>query len=80
MVQKETRAVLAVVQALIGFEWLVSGANKVLSGAFPQGLAQNLSEGLADNPNAWYVAFLRSVVLPHSVFFGYLIELTLRWG
>jgi thiosulfate dehydrogenase (quinone) large subunit len=76
MLQKETRTVLAVIQALIGFEWLVSGTNKVLSGAFPQRLADTLGAGLGNNPNAWYVGFLHTVVLPHSVVIGYLIETT----
>lgn len=74
MRNRETRAFVAAVQALIGFEWLVSGANKVFSGVFPQGLAAALQDGLSDNPNAWYAALLRRAVLPHSVFFGYLIE------
>lgn len=75
MFSKGTRTLLALIQAIVGYEWLISGANKVLSGQFPQGLADTLAEGLKDNPNGWYVSFLRAVVVPHSVFFGYLIEL-----
>lgn len=75
MFSKSTRTLLALIQGVVGYEWLVSGANKVLSGQFPQGLANALANGLKDNPNGWYVSFLRSLVLPHSVFFGYLIEL-----
>jgi len=26
------------------------------------------------NPNGWYVSFLRGVIIPHSVLYGYLIE------
>lgn len=75
MFSKGTRILLALIQAIVGYEWLVSGANKVLSGQFPQGLAGALNDGLKDNPNGWYVSFVRAVVLPHSVFYGYLIEL-----
>lgn len=74
MVSRDTRYVVAALQALVGYEWLVSGANKVLSGTFPQGLANILRDGIKENPNGWYVAFLQRIIIPHSVFFGYLIE------
>lgn len=74
MLSRDAHVGLAVVQLLVGIEWLTSGANKALSGTFPQGLADGLQEGLDNNPNAWYLSFLHQVVLPHSVFFGYLIE------
>ena len=71
---KGTRYLLAAIQAIVGYEWLISGANKLLSGRFPQGLAGALSDGLNGNRNGWYVGLLRAVVLSHSVTFGYLIE------
>lgn len=74
MVHRDGRYIAAGVQGLIGWEWLVSGANKVLSGTFPGGLASALDEGMKGNPNGWYVAFLQAVVVPHSVLFGYVIE------
>jgi thiosulfate dehydrogenase (quinone) large subunit len=74
MFSKSTRYLLAAVQAIVGYEWFVSGANKVLSGSFPQGLANALQEGLKDNPNVWYVEFVRGVILPQSVAYGYLIQ------
>lgn len=76
MLSKGTRYLLAALQAIVGYEWLVSGGNKLLSGVFPQGLAVTLTQNLTQNPNGWYVAFLRTVVVPHSLFFGYVIELT----
>lgn len=75
MLSKSTRYLLAAIQAIVGYEWLVSGGNKLLSGGFPAGLANTLAENLKDNPNGWYVSFLQTVVVPHSVLFGYLIEL-----
>lgn len=76
MMNRETRVMVAAVQAVIGSEWLVSGANKVLLGTFPQGLAARLQAGLQDNSNHWYVALLRALVLPHTIFFGFVIEST----
>lgn len=74
MLSKDARYVTAAVQAVIAWEWLVSGANKLLSGDFPQGLAGTLQDGIKNNPNGWYVAILKQFILPHSVGFGYTIE------
>lgn len=74
MVHKTTRYLLAAVQAIIGWEWVMSGGNKLLAGNFPQSLGAALANGIDGNPNGWYVRFLQSFVLPNSVFFGYLIE------
>lgn len=74
MVHKDARYVVAAVQGIIGWEWLTSGANKVFSGTFPSGLAGTLEDGMKTNPNGWYVTFLQRMILPHSVFVGYLIE------
>ena len=52
----------------------MSGGNKLLSGTFPEGLADALKNGMNDNPNGWYVHILQAVVVPHSVFYGYLVE------
>jgi thiosulfate dehydrogenase [quinone] large subunit len=75
MVHKDARYVMAAVQGILGWEWLVSGTNKVLSGTFPDGLGGTLSSGLKDNANGWYVAFIQSVIRPHGLFFGYAIEI-----
>jgi thiosulfate dehydrogenase (quinone) large subunit len=76
MLSRTTRYLLAAIQAITGWEWVVSGSNKVLSGSFPRSLLSTLNTGIQDNPNAWYISFLRNVVEPHSVFFGYGIEWT----
>lgn len=76
MLNRATRYLLAAIQAIIGWEWTVSGSNKILSGNFPQTLTTTLNTGIQNNPNAWYVSFLQSVVEPHSIFFGYVIEWT----
>lgn len=76
MLSRDARWIAAAVQAIIAWEWLVSGANKVLSGTFPQGLSDTLREGIQNNPNGWYVILLQRIVLPNSVAFGYIIEAT----
>ena len=76
MLSRAARFMLAAVQAIIGWEWIVSGINKILSGSFPESLAGILKDGMAGNPNAWYVSFLQNMVLPNSLFFGYVIEWT----
>ncbi len=73
MLNRTARVLLAAIQAIIGWEWLMSGGNKLLSGTFPQGLANVLNTTMKDNPNSWYVAFLQQNVLSHSVSYGYLI-------
>ena len=65
---------LLAVQALLGYEWLMSGLTKVVRGGFPSGLADELqdkSEGAA----SWYESFLDSVVIPNGSTFGILIIL-----
>jgi thiosulfate dehydrogenase (quinone) large subunit len=76
MQNRTTRYLLSAIQAIIGWEWLMSGGNKLLSGTFPQGLANALNKGIKHNPNNWYIAFLQQTVQPHSIFYGYLIEWT----
>jgi thiosulfate dehydrogenase (quinone) large subunit len=76
MMSRDARWIAAAVQVVIAWEWLVSGVNKVLSGTFPQGLASTLKDGAENNPNRWYVAILHDIVIPHSVAFGYAIEIT----
>ena len=76
MLTRAARYLLAAIQLIIGWEWFVSGTNKVLSGTFPQSLLDTLNSGIQNNPNSWYVSFLHNVVVPHSVSFGYMIEWT----
>jgi thiosulfate dehydrogenase (quinone) large subunit len=76
MLTRAARYLLASIQLIIGWEWFVSGTNKVLSGTFPQSLLDTLNSGIQDNPNSWYVSFLHNIVVPHSVSFGYMIEWT----
>jgi thiosulfate dehydrogenase (quinone) large subunit len=76
MSHKAARWLLAAIQAILGWEWLMSGSNKLLAGTFPQGLADTITSLLKDNPNGWYVSFLQHAILPQSILYGYLIEWT----
>ena len=55
---------------------LMSGSKKLLSGSFPQELAETLTSMMKDDPNSWYVAFVQHAILPQSILYGYVIEWT----
>jgi hypothetical protein len=61
--------------AALGYEWLVSGLDKILYGRFPETLGGLLAGVLrVGNVPAPFAALLRALALPHPVFFGWLIE------
>ena len=76
MLARAARYLLASIQLIIGWEWFVSGTNKVLSGTFPKSLLDTLNTGIQNNPNSWYVSFLQKVAVPQSVPLGYMVEWT----
>src|SRR5579883_2868799 len=76
MLHRTARYLLAAIQGIIGWEWFMSGGNKLFSGQFPQGLADTLNKGIVNNPNGWYVSILQHAIIPHSIFWGYSIEWT----
>jgi thiosulfate dehydrogenase [quinone] large subunit len=65
---------LALVEAAIGYEWLLSGLNKVLSTNFSSSLAHELQTSLQGNPNTWYASVTSAVVMPHAQLFAALVE------
>jgi len=67
---------LAVVQAILGYEWLISGLNKLLAPRFDAHLAALLQHSTPGNPYRWYTAFLQRVVLPHHT----LVAPLDQWG
>lgn len=63
---------LLVVQAFLGYEWLMSGLTKIDRGGFASGLAGELrdkSEGAA----GWYKSFVDGTVIPNSHLWAYAI-------
>ena len=65
---------LAAVYLLVAYEWLISGFNKLLNADFTSGLSKELEDGLADNPNHWYVHLVRRFVLPHAETMAVLVQ------
>ncbi|TMC19523.1 MAG: hypothetical protein E6J34_15135 [Chloroflexi bacterium] len=82
MSQTSPRYLFAIVQVIVGLNWLLTGLNKLFFGSFPQSLGNALRTGagvapaLGHNPNGWYDAFIQAFILPNSLIYGYLIE----WG
>ena len=66
---------LALTEAAIGYEWLLSGLNKLLSADFSTGLAHALESSLDGNPNGWYVSLARTMFIPHAQVLAPLVEL-----
>jgi len=67
---------LSVVQAILGYEWVISGLNKLLAPRFDAHLAALLQHSTQGNPYHWYTAFLQRVVLPHHA----LVAPLDQWG
>ncbi|HLJ80715.1 MAG TPA: hypothetical protein VKT52_04445, partial [Ktedonobacterales bacterium] len=64
-------------ELLVGYEWLVSGVDKLLIGTFPDTLGGLLTQSLSGGQlPGFFAAILRGLVAPNAVPFGYLIE----WG
>ncbi len=69
------RIALIGLQATLGYEWLVSGLDKILYGRFPETLGGLLTSVLRiGKVPAPFAALLRAVALPNPLFFGWLIE------
>ena len=68
-----TVVALLAIEALVGYEWLVSGLTKIVRDDFPSGLHADLVNRIKAAPG-WYASFAKGAVLPHSVVFGYAIE------
>ena len=65
---------LLLVEMIIGYEWFMSGLVKIVRGAFPSGLADELLAKSVGVP-AWYGNLMKSAFIPNAVVFGYVIEL-----
>ena len=66
---------LAGLQMLIGYEWLVSGVDKLLLGTFPDKMGGLLTAAISGGrlPD-FFAALLQNLVLPNAQFFGVFIE------
>ena len=66
---------LALVEGVIGYLWLVSALNKWLNPQFRPALARMLVGQFKGNPNHWWVAFTRWLVLPHAPVWAALVQI-----
>jgi hypothetical protein len=55
---------LCAAQAIVAYEWLVSGVSKLLNPWFSADVPAMLQQGMPGSSNGWYVTLLRDVVLP----------------
>lgn len=66
---------LALFQLLLGYEWLLAGADKLLLGTFPAQLSGLLQTSLTGGHlPGFFAALLRGLVVPHATLFGFFIE------
>jgi hypothetical protein len=65
---------LCAAQAMVAYEWLASGANKLLGSWFSAHVPAMLQQGMQGN--GWYMTFLRDVVMPSSTPSGVVV----RWS
>jgi hypothetical protein len=65
---------ILLIQIFVGYEWFDSGLTKVVRGGFPTGLAADLHDRVK-SASGWYRSFVDGSIVPHGVFFGYLIEI-----
>jgi thiosulfate dehydrogenase [quinone] large subunit len=66
---------LAGLEMLVGYEWLVSGVDKVLLGTFPDAMPRLLNGALSGGRiPGFFAALLQALVLPNAQLFGVLVE------
>jgi thiosulfate dehydrogenase [quinone] large subunit len=67
---------LCVVQAILAYEWLVSGLDKLLDHGFSGQLSALLSQGTQGNAGSLYGAVIAHLVLPNHTLFALLTPWT----
>ena len=74
MMKRYNFIAVLLIQAWLGYEFLISGWNKIkVNSAFTSGLAGYLKMTAGSRANA-YGRFINHYILPHAITFGYLIE------
>jgi uncharacterized membrane protein YphA (DoxX/SURF4 family) len=74
MLKRYNLIAVLLIQAGLGYEFLISGWNKIkVNTAFTSGLAGYLKMTAGIRGNA-YGRFINQNIVPHAVFYGYLIE------
>lgn len=67
---------LCAVQAIVAYQWLLSGLNKLLNTGFSTRLPVLVEQSVQSNPYSWYVSLIRNMVLPHSMQYASLLAWT----
>lgn len=67
------RIFISLIHAVIAYEWLVSGFNKLLSGEFVVGLHDEILASIPDMKYPFYAHFLEKWCVPHCDVLGGLI-------
>lgn len=65
---------LALVQAVIGFEWLRAGWEKIADSRYVDGMSTTLSAFASKNPTGFYRDFLTGTARPNATFFAYAVS------
>jgi hypothetical protein len=74
MMKRYNFIALLLIQAWLGYEFLISGWNKIaVNSSFTKGLAGYLKVTAGTRINS-YASFINHYILPHGTMFGYLIE------
>jgi hypothetical protein len=74
MTKRYNLIAILLIQAWLGYEFLISGWNKIaVNAAFTSGLAGYLKVTTGARTNS-YASFINHYILPHGTMFGYLIE------
>lgn len=73
MKNRAAMAVIALVQAIFGYEWIKGGWEKVSDPNFVGGMSKTLTGFASQNPTGWYKDLLTNVGIPNATFFGWLV-------
>lgn len=66
---------LAIVEVIIGYEWLLSALNKMLSPQYRPGFVDALQQmSTANNPNGWWVSYVHQQVFPWAGQWATIVE------
>lgn len=60
---------------VLGYEWLVSGLDKILNGNFVAGLQQQFSDALSNMQYGFYGYLVKNFFIPNSDVVGYTVEI-----
>jgi uncharacterized membrane protein YphA (DoxX/SURF4 family) len=65
---------VALVTAVIGYEWLHSGWDKITNESYVAGMPKTLAFFASKNPVSWYKDFLTGAPTSHPTLFAYLVS------